>query len=250
MSQQGYDNLPPGQDVPPAPPMTPEPKTSGLAIASLILGICGLITCGVTALVGLVLGIVGLVLIKNSQGRLQGDGLAIGGIIVSGLMIVIMPIATILVGMLLPALARVENEARKARCTSNLHQIGMAANRWLNKHGDMEKWPPSLKALVDDKIIMEPKVFICPNTTTKPVPGEFVTDYECIMDRADFPITKSMAGGAVPMAWDKPGNHDDGFGVVYFDGHVEFHRDDDTGSRRREFLAGVGAWIAENKPKE
>ncbi|MFH1732613.1 MAG: DUF4190 domain-containing protein, partial [Planctomycetota bacterium] len=88
MSEQGYDNLPFDENVPPAPPMTSEAKTSGLAIASLILGVCGLITCGVTALVGLVLGIVGLVSIKNSQGRLKGDGLAIGGIVVSGLMIV------------------------------------------------------------------------------------------------------------------------------------------------------------------
>jgi len=245
MSEQGYDNLPLGPDVPPAPPMTPEAKTSGLAIASLVLGILGLITCGVTALVGLVLGIVGLVSIKNSQGRLKGSGLATAGIAVSGVMIVALPFVSILAGMLLPALGRARDEARKVRCSSNLKQIGTAANIWLSKHGNMEKWPPSLKALVDDEIIMEPKVFICPGTATSLVPGEFVTDYECIMDRVDFPITESMAGGDVPMAWDKPGNHYDGFNVVYFDSHVEFQPDD----RREEFLAEVDAWIEENRPK-
>jgi len=249
MSEQGYDNLPLGPDVPPAAPMTSEVKTSGLAIASLVLGILGLITCGLTALVGLVLGIVGLVSINNSQGRLKGSGLATAGIVVSGLMILVVPIMSILAGMLLPALGRARHEARKARCMSNLKQIGTAAHLWLSKFGDMEKFPPSLKVLQDEKIIMEPMVFICPNTTTKPVPGEFVTDYECIMDRVDFPITESIAGGDVPMAWDKPGNHDDGFNVVYFDTHVTFFSDDETGSRRQEFLAEVDAWIEKNRPK-
>ncbi|MFH1730101.1 MAG: hypothetical protein ABIF82_00440, partial [Planctomycetota bacterium] len=74
--------------------------------------------------------------------------------------------------------------------------------------------------------------------------------YECMLDRAGFTITEAMAGGDVPMAWDKPGNHDDGFNVVYFDSHVEFHPDDETGSGRREFLAEVDAWIENNRPKE
>src|ERR1035437_4067181 len=52
-----------------------ETKTSGMAIASLVLGILGI--CGITALVGLILGIVALVKINRSGGRLSGQGLAI-----------------------------------------------------------------------------------------------------------------------------------------------------------------------------
>src|SRR5258706_8164921 len=42
---------------PPLPVTTPAPKTSGLAVTSLVLGVLGLFTCGLTALFGLILGI-------------------------------------------------------------------------------------------------------------------------------------------------------------------------------------------------
>src|ERR1041385_3953660 len=56
-----------GNRVPPLPRSAPSivssshpVKTSGLAVTSLVLGILGLFTCGATALVGLVLGIVAM----------------------------------------------------------------------------------------------------------------------------------------------------------------------------------------------
>jgi len=58
-------------------------RTSGLAIASLVLGVLA-----VPALVGLVLGIIALVQIGQSRGRLRGQGLAIAGICVSAFMLV------------------------------------------------------------------------------------------------------------------------------------------------------------------
>lgn len=62
-------------------------KTSGLAVASLVLGILGFCSAGLTALVGFVLGLVSLRKIKKSGGRLGGRGLAIAGTWVSVLAI-------------------------------------------------------------------------------------------------------------------------------------------------------------------
>ena len=90
----------PGAPAPLAAPPGPA-KTSGVAIASLILGILGF--CGITALVGLILGIVALVKINRSGGRLSGQGLAIAGISVSGFMLLFS--IPIMAAMLLPALA-------------------------------------------------------------------------------------------------------------------------------------------------
>ncbi len=67
-------------------------KTSGLAVASLVLGIAGFFTLGLGGIVGLVLGCVGLSGIRRSEGRLTGRGLAIAGIATSG--------ASIFVGLL------------------------------------------------------------------------------------------------------------------------------------------------------
>jgi len=79
-----------------APPILPEaaqPKTSGLAVTSLVFGVLGF--CGITALIGLILGIIAVVRIKASQGRLSGRGLAIAGIAVSAFMLLIcIPIAS------------------------------------------------------------------------------------------------------------------------------------------------------------
>lgn len=121
--------------VTPLPGRSPagRPKTSGMAITSLVLGILGLFSCGVTALVGLVLGIVALVKIRNSQGRLSGNGLAIAGIIVSGIFLVMLPIFA---AMLLPALAKAKERAQTITCANNVKQLGLAVRMHATDNND------------------------------------------------------------------------------------------------------------------
>lgn len=59
------------------------PRTSGMAIASLVLGVLGIVFTLLTAIPGLILGIVALVQIKGSGRQLTGSGLAIAGIVLS-----------------------------------------------------------------------------------------------------------------------------------------------------------------------
>ena len=69
------------QQVPLTPVHRPSvaPQTSGLAITSLILG-CASFVCWIfTGLPAVILGIVALRQINRSNGRIKGDGLAIGG---------------------------------------------------------------------------------------------------------------------------------------------------------------------------
>lgn len=63
-----------------APVMVPaQPGTNGMAIASLVLSLCGLVSCGVTSLVGAILGHVSRKQIRE-RGE-GGDGMAMAGII-------------------------------------------------------------------------------------------------------------------------------------------------------------------------
>jgi prepilin-type processing-associated H-X9-DG protein len=80
------------QTTPSAPA---QPKTSGLAIASIVLGIVGLCTVGLTGIVGIILGIIALKKIGRGGGQTAGRGLAIGGIVAS--------IVTLLVGAIFVA---------------------------------------------------------------------------------------------------------------------------------------------------
>ncbi|MCX5685287.1 MAG: DUF4190 domain-containing protein, partial [Planctomycetota bacterium] len=63
-----------------------------MAIASLILGIFGPCTVGLASVAGIVLGIVGLVKIMKNPATMKGRGLAIAGILVSGVGLLMVPI--------------------------------------------------------------------------------------------------------------------------------------------------------------
>jgi len=81
---------PPGITTPPpSPPPAAPTKTSGHAIAGLLVGLGGLCTCGVGGIAGLVLSIVALKKIDASRGTLGGRGLAIAGIIASAVCILV-----------------------------------------------------------------------------------------------------------------------------------------------------------------
>ena len=75
--QPGYGGAYPGYGVPVMAP--PTQQTNGLAIAALVLALSGLATCGLTSLVGAILGHVSRRQIRE-RGE-GGDGLALAGII-------------------------------------------------------------------------------------------------------------------------------------------------------------------------
>lgn len=60
-------------------------KVSALAIVGFVLGLLGLFSGGLTAVVGLGLSFVGLMRIIKSGGALRGKGLAIAGLVISGI---------------------------------------------------------------------------------------------------------------------------------------------------------------------
>jgi hypothetical protein len=71
-----------------------QPKTSGLAIASLVCGILGIFPCcsiGVLGILGIVFGVIARKNIEQSNGTQQGAGLARAGLIcgVVGLVITV-----------------------------------------------------------------------------------------------------------------------------------------------------------------
>ena len=123
--------------LPPRLPSTPAasadtnspPKTSGMAIASLVLGLTGF--CG-TALIGIILGIVATIRISKSNGRLKGKGLAIAGICVSAVMFIVF--LGIAAGLLLPALAKAKYQKQNSDCVSNVKQVSLAVRLYADEN--------------------------------------------------------------------------------------------------------------------
>ncbi len=154
---------------PAPPPLTDAapvvtPKTSAMAVTSLVLGVLGLFTCGFTALFGLILGIIAMVKVKNSGGKLSGNGLALAGVIVSGVFLFLMPLM-ILPAMLLPALAAAKQKAQEINCVNNEKQLALAIRIYSGDNKD--KFPPA--ATWCDAIkagLGSEKVFKCPAADT------------------------------------------------------------------------------------
>jgi Domain of unknown function (DUF4190)/GYF domain 2 len=112
----------------------PPPKASSLAITSLVLGCLGILTCGITSLVGLILGIIALVRINKSNGQFGGRGLALAGTIVSGAFLLLAPIPA---ALLLPALAKSKQKASSILCMNNMKQLNLGLIMYANDNKDL-----------------------------------------------------------------------------------------------------------------
>jgi prepilin-type processing-associated H-X9-DG protein len=142
-----------------------EPKTNRLAITSLVLGCLGLLTCGITSLVGVVLGLVALVRINRSRGQLGGKGMAVAGTVVS---VVVLLLALVAAAVLLPLLAKEKQKAaQKAtsiRCMSNIRQLNLGLMMYVSDNNDRfpsgTNWCDALGSYVKDE-----KTYMCSSGT-------------------------------------------------------------------------------------
>lgn len=99
-----------------------EAKTSGMAIAAMILGISAWISCGLTAIPGLILGIIAMNQVKDPSREIKGGGMALTGVILSALAL-LLPVLALLIAILLPALGAARNTARQM--TNNVQGRGI-----------------------------------------------------------------------------------------------------------------------------
>lgn len=141
--------------APPVPPSATGPKTSGMAIASLVLGLVGF--CGVTAIMGLILGLMSLLRIGKSNGQLKGRGLAISGMIVSSLMLLVFLGAA--AGVLIPALAKAKYQRQNSDCIGNVKKITLAIRLYADEHEGKcppaPKWCDDITPNLDGRQILE-----------------------------------------------------------------------------------------------
>jgi prepilin-type processing-associated H-X9-DG protein len=148
-----------GGTAPPQAAAAPA-KTSGLAITSLVLGCAGLFSCGTTALVGLVLGIVALIRINKSKGQLGGQGFALAGTIVSAVFLLMG--VTFGAALLLPAFARAKAKADSITCMNHVRQLNLALIMYADANKEElpagAKWCDALGPYVAGNS----NVFICP----------------------------------------------------------------------------------------
>ena len=138
------------EPIPPFSGYPPQPKTSGLAIWSLVLGILS-ITCFsiLSGIPGVICGHKALSKIKYSRGALAGQGLAIAGLVTGYLgilwaVIFIPMLLAIAIPNFVKARDRARDTAMRIECINNLREIDVAKNEWaLEKRGKTGDVPTS-----------------------------------------------------------------------------------------------------------
>jgi type II secretory pathway pseudopilin PulG len=101
----------------------PPPRTSGKAIASLIFGFFSLLLPA--AIVAIILGHISHSEIRKSNGRITGNGLAIGGLVLGYLGVAMIPIL-IIAAIAIPNLLRSRIAANEASAVGSLRTINTA----------------------------------------------------------------------------------------------------------------------------
>jgi prepilin-type processing-associated H-X9-DG protein len=149
-----------------------EPRTSGKAVASLVLGLLSLVCTLFTGIPAIILGALGLSDIERSQGQIKGKGMATAGIVLGGLGSTLV-VAAMLIALLLPAVQAAREAARRAQCTNNLKQIALALHNFqsVNSH-----FPPAAITDADGKPLLSWRVAILPFIEQEGLYREFKLD--------------------------------------------------------------------------
>jgi hypothetical protein len=158
------------------PPLsTPPPlsssgtQASGLAVTSLVLGVLSVVGC--TILTGIPAIITGHIAHNKSRRAPQqfgGGGLAIAGFVLGYLSLMFVPI---MLGLLLPALAKAKSRAQTISCVNHMKQVGLAARMWSNDNG--AKFPPDFASMSNE--LVNPKILVCPGDSSKTVAASWST---------------------------------------------------------------------------
>lgn len=116
----------------------PKPGKKGFAVASLVLGILGLPTAGLVgigAMLGIVLGVVGLVKARNAPEEYGGKGLAVAGIALSIVSLVMAPVLGIVAAIAIPSLLRARISANETAAIAELKTVLAAETSYRSING-------------------------------------------------------------------------------------------------------------------
>ncbi len=206
-------------------------KTSALAVTAMILGILSFCTFLLTAPLAIIFGIISLIMIVKSQGRLKGIGFAVTGIAVP---MVALPIVAIMMGIMMPAMARARMIAQRMVCANNLALISKDMTLYAgdnnNVYPPLNQWCDSLEKF---DLEFTKKMFRCPRDLQGPCSYSMNKNIENLGSNA--PPDMVLLFESKP-GWNQSGgpeiltteNHaEEGCNVAFIDGHVEFVKTED-----------------------
>lgn len=124
-------SLPPSANQP--------PKTEGLAIASMVCGIVGFVSCGLTGIAAAILGHKANKKIARSNGALGGSGFATAGLVTGYISIVVGGILGLagVSGLVAPVILRQKKAAERTLLINNMRLIGLGFLEFDMEYGSL-----------------------------------------------------------------------------------------------------------------
>jgi hypothetical protein len=117
---------------PPLGSAASQPQQSGLALASMILGICGIALClgPLSGIPAVICGHMAHSRIKQSGGAVGGLGMATAGLIMGYFSFAMIFVVGMMVAVAAPNFIKARNNALSQHCRSNLRTIQSAKEVW------------------------------------------------------------------------------------------------------------------------
>lgn len=203
--------------------------TNGMAVGSLITGLLGM------SFIAIILGIIANNQIKASKSTQQGSGLAIAGIILGCLWFVVGILYSLFISFSVfsthsggNAFSLARSSAKKAACLSNLKQLGLGLNMYIQDYDEklppVNQWSDAVYPYVKNK-----RIYICPSDTNPQCSYSF---YDRVVG---VKLKQILKPAETPAIFDGPGGwnasssinsavsrHENGFNVTFIDGHAKW----------------------------
>jgi prepilin-type processing-associated H-X9-DG protein len=132
------------------------------------------------------------------------------------------------ISVLLPSLCKSSETANRAKCASNLHQIGLGIRLYTNDHHGV--YPDSFATILREEQLT-PSVFVCPSSNAEAASGDTQADIIAKMSTPRFcsyvylgnGLTTATAKDDMVICYELPENHQkDGMNMLFGDGHAEW----------------------------
>lgn len=174
--------------APPLPNVPQPPKSSGLAVWSLVLGILSVTVCSLfSGVPAVICGHLASGRIKRSNGQLTGAGLALAGLITGyisiGLSLLLIPM---MLAIAIPNFVKARHTAQTALCINNLRQLDAAIQQFALAH----KKQPTDPVTLDDCRPYLKQPIVCP------AGGTSIGDSYRVTDCQSHPTCIAPNGGA------------------------------------------------------
>jgi competence protein ComGC len=134
-----------------APTSAPVKSETDLkAVLSLVLGLLSFVLSVFSGIPAVILGHLSRASIRKSGGRLKGEGMALGGLIMGYISVFLVPVLLMIVGLAIPNYFRASIVSNEASALKTLSIINNQAASYKFEHNE---YPPSLQELSNSGVV-------------------------------------------------------------------------------------------------